>query len=335
MATRLSKDELIDRVLRAVRVCGWNALILAQRHPAKLSIFLDERRQVVLVYIWNLTHGGFPRDPNELRIQVTGIDRFVEEKGAKTLVLGWSEDEQVFAAFDVTKHRRSMRGRSPSLQVRIEALKAAKKNGFAPHHRTGISEVAIAFRPDFISTYVEELEALHLSGKHPSELNTLERIAAADPVEKIVDIPAGPRKTVLQKVQRKVRDARFRTNVLAVYDHRCAVSGIQLDLLDAAHIIPVEHEKGTDELINGICLTPLHHRAFDRALIGIRNDYSIVLNKGKLQELEAIGWDGGVEVFKATLRDQINLPAKREHYPNLEYLLLGQSMRGWSKSDLA
>ena len=49
-----------------------------------------------------------------------------------------------------------------------------------------------------------------------------------------------------------MRDARFRKNVLVAYGYRCAISGIQLDLVDAAHIIPVEHERGTDELRNGI-----------------------------------------------------------------------------------
>ena len=41
--------------------------------------------------------------------------------------------------------------------------------------------------------------------------------------------------------------------------------GIQLGLIDAAHIIPHSNEKGTDDLDNGISLCPLHHRAYDRA----------------------------------------------------------------------
>lgn len=61
----------------------------------------------------------------------------------------------------------------------------------------------------------------------------------------------------------------------------------------------------------------------------------MVLHQGKLSELRAIGWDGGMDVFKATLRDQISLPAKREHYPNREYLLVGQILRGWSKEELS
>ena len=69
--------------------------------------------------IRNLTHGGYPRNPNELRIQVTGVDHFRIEEGAKTLLLGWEEAEQMFAGFDVSKHLISMVGRSPSLQVKI------------------------------------------------------------------------------------------------------------------------------------------------------------------------------------------------------------------------
>jgi putative restriction endonuclease len=138
------------------------------------------------------------------------------------------------------------------------------------------------FRPDFFPTYVSELERLHGTAKHHEDVKILENIAA-DPTEAdIRDIPVGPRRTVLQQIQRKVRDQRFRSNVLRAYDFRCAMSGIQLELLDAAHLIPVEHERGTDELKNGICLSAIHHRAFDQGLVGIRSDYSIVVNKKRL-----------------------------------------------------
>ena len=282
----------------------------------------------------NMTHGGYPRNPNELRIQVTGVDSFRIEEGAKTLLLGWDEEERMFAGFDVTKHLISMAGRSPSLQVRRETVNEAKTKAFFPQTRDN-QEIAIAFRPDFFMAYVQELEELHKTAQQPGELRQLEQIANTDIEREIRDIPAGPRKTVLQQINRKVRDTRFRQNVLTAYGNRCAVSGMQLDLVDAAHIIPVDHERGTDELKNGLCLSALHHRAFDNGLIGIKRDYSVVLNERRMSDLHSIGWDGGAAEFKASLRDQILLPARRAYYPDSDYLVFGQQLRGWLPRQLA
>jgi putative restriction endonuclease len=178
------------------------------------------------------------------------------------------------------------------------------------------------------------MESLHQTAKHAADVKNLETIAASEKKVQIKDVPAGPRKTVLEQIQRKVRDARFRGNVLAAYENRCAISGMQLDLLDAAHIIPVEHKRGTDEVRNGLSVTVLHHRAFDHGLIGIKSDYSIIVNDREMDRLRRIGWDGGEKAFRATLRDQILLPARREYYPEPDYLTFGQSLRGWNERAL-
>jgi putative restriction endonuclease len=325
------KNALIQRFVEAVTLSGWNVLILRDEHPAKLSIFRSEQeRIVILLYIWNMTHGGYPRNPDELRIQITGVDHFELEPDVKTVILGWSEDEKIFAGFDVTKHRTL--GKSPSFQIRKQAVLTAKTKGFSPQEK-GNDEIAIAFRPDFAVTYIQEIEGLHQSASR-QDFITLEQIVDAAAEPEVKEIPAGPRKVTLQQVQRKIRDARFRSNIMSVYENRCSMSGIQLDLLDGAHIIPVEHETGTDEIKNGLCLSSLHHRAFDNGLIGIRTDFKVILNERKLGQLKGMGWDGGVELFKSTLRDHLILPRKAEHYPSKDYLLLGQQLRGWTAKEI-
>jgi putative restriction endonuclease len=327
---RAGKNTLIQRFVGGVELSGWNVLVLAGGHPCKMAMIRGEERHVVLLYIWNMTYGGHPRNADELRIQITGTRFFTEAPGMKTLVLGWSEEERMFAGFDVTKHRTL--GRSPSFQVKRQTLDAAKSCGISPQEK-GNDEIAIAFRPDFAAAYVQELEGLHQSASR-QDLSTLQAIIRTTDEPVVREMPAGPRRTVLQQVQRRIRDARFRSNIMAVYGSRCAMSDIQLGLLDAAHIIPVEHARGTDEIRNGLCLSAIHHRAFDTGLVGIRADYRIVFNERKLHQLRAIGWDGGVDTFKRTLRDRINLPATEAHYPSPEYLLLGQTLRGWLERQL-
>jgi len=48
---------------------------------------------------------------------------------------------------------------------------------------------------------------------------------------------------------------------------RCAVTRIQLRLVEAAHILPVGAPGSIDHVCNGLALSPTFHRAFDDALI--------------------------------------------------------------------
>lgn len=63
--------------------------------------------------------------------------------------------------------------------------------------------------------------------------------------------------------------AFFRAAVLAGYDHRCALTGLDLpELIHASHIIPwADNVPRRADPTNGIALNVLHDRAFDRGLI--------------------------------------------------------------------
>lgn len=79
-------------------------------------------------------------------------------------------------------------------------------------------------------------------------------------------------------VEAVARDARFRLDVVAAYQNRCAITGLSAGdvsrrkaarLLDAAHIRPVG-DRGPDVVGNGLALTPTVHRLFDDGLITVR-----------------------------------------------------------------
>jgi putative restriction endonuclease len=94
------------------------------------------------------------------------------------------------------------------------------------------------------------------------------------------------RKTFETTTIRKARDRAFRNAVLAQYDYRCAfterkfVSPLSARTmgLDAAHVIPV-NDKGSDHPANGLPLTKELHWAFDRGLIGVNIDRTILVPK--------------------------------------------------------
>lgn len=89
--------------------------------------------------------------------------------------------------------------------------------------------------------------------------------------------------------QRKGQDY-FRRMILANYGGRCALTGIDVpQLLLASHIIPwsdKSHKKERLNPCNGICLSALYDKAFDKGLITISpDDYTVRLSSA-LHEYE-------------------------------------------------
>jgi len=138
-------------------------------------------------------------------------------------MLGGKKAEQMFrGGSNVTKHLISMVGRSPSLQVRRPrpVKTKPKQKAFFPQTRDNQENRhrvpgPISLRPTFKNLRNSQ------DAQQPGEMRQLERIANTDIEREIKDIPAGPEKTVLQQINRKVRDARFRQNVLTAYGNRC------------------------------------------------------------------------------------------------------------------
>lgn len=105
------------------------------------------------------------------------------------------------------------------------------------------------------------------------------------------------------------------------------ICGVQLDLVQAAHIVPVSYEKGTDHTSNGMALCALHHYAYDRGLVFVDEDYSIELNERKINKLRAISRDEGLQAFTEALRDLILLPPATSDRPHRDYLSIANSLR--------
>ena len=83
--------------------------------------------------------------------------------------------------------------------------------------------------------------------------------------------------------RRTVRDRIFRTRVLKAYDRRCAFTGFQFingggrAEVEAAHIKSVQ-DKDPDVVQNGIALSGTVHWMFDRGLLTVTDDASIILS---------------------------------------------------------
>ena len=104
-----------------------------------------------------------------------------------------------------------------------------------------------------------------------------------------MDDPVVPfeRPVVERLTNRPYRDVAFRRKVRAAYDYRCAISGLRLrngggrPEVQAAHIRPVERA-GSDSVRNGLALSGTLHWMFDRGLLSVAEDLTILVSRNKV-----------------------------------------------------
>ncbi len=89
------------------------------------------------------------------------------------------------------------------------------------------------------------------------------------------------RPIIQQLTKRKWRDKKFSQNIRIAYDRTCAFTGLRLingkgrPEVEAAHIRPVE-QGGNDWIRNGIALSGTVHWMFDRGLLSLNDDFTIL-----------------------------------------------------------
>ena len=89
------------------------------------------------------------------------------------------------------------------------------------------------------------------------------------------------------------RGEAFKREIPKIYNYTCAITGMRIDsvtdvsMVDACHIVPFSISFD-DSLTNGIALCPNMHRAFDRGLIAIDDDYRVMVSKNFMETFSAL-----------------------------------------------
>lgn len=80
--------------------------------------------------------------------------------------------------------------------------------------------------------------------------------------------------------EQRIKQSFFRRAVLSSYRGRCCMSGLsEPRLLVASHIVPWSKDKANRlNPSNGLCLSAIHDRAFDKGLITLTDDFKIVVS---------------------------------------------------------
>jgi putative restriction endonuclease len=121
----------------------------------------------------------------------------------------------------------------------------------------------------------------------------------------------------LREVKTRVNQNVFRQIVVANYSGKCAITGIDLqELLFASHIIPWsknEVERLNPE--NGICLSALYDKAFDKGLIAVNESYQILISD-KLKKKKQADY---YEKYFAPIENQLLISPQR-YFPKKEFI---------------
>lgn len=114
------------------------------------------------------------------------------------------------------------------------------------------------------------------------------------------------------------RNVAFRREILHLYKEKCCISGLHVSakftitMVDACHIVPFA-ESFNNNPTNGVALSPNLHRAFDRGLLSIDENYRVILSKYFTENLES------PYSFNQFNSSQITLPSLEKFFPSQEY----------------
>ncbi len=166
-------------------------------------------------------------------------------------------------------------GRSPNAVALKLVNFASLDPAIRASGRKGMGNVSAAdraiweeFQGDWNKLVAESQQVLEQIGGFP-----VEEVGISEQVEPLIE--EGQTREVI--TQGRLRQSFFRRSVLSSYRGRCCMSGIADErLLTASHIVPWSLDT-TNRLNprNGLCLSALHDRAFDRFLITVLTDGTI------------------------------------------------------------
>lgn len=260
-----------DTALRIAQLAGPDVVEMedpADGWPALARVQIDGAWVPAALFVGKVWDAHRPsRRAVERRFQNPGQNRPIEiPPGRLPLLIGlWEEDpyievpRPVLALSDATR-REGLLTRHSVFQS-VDALVAAATTGFASSVSDSDEQV-LYFDPRLLGVAsLARADDLQLPGA---------AIAVAVEASGIVEVDD---EAAAERARRAtttiVRDARFGRRVVSAYQGLCALCGLNLGLVEGAHIYPASAPGSPDQPWNGIALCANHHSAFDRHLLHI------------------------------------------------------------------
>lgn len=189
--------------------------------------------------------------------------------GTEPLLLGvWNSDEPTVIVAAEPEIRLGDTTRF-SVLFPERLFREAQQSGWAEPYRNNRGNRHWSFLPPLLPTFIELYQT-----NAPVDPATIQLAAVSSG---LVDTPSAESSArARQAVTRLVRTAKFGQKVVAAYDGKCAMCGLNLDLVVGAHILPVSAVSSVDEIWNSLALCENHHRAFDSHRIWVEPSSRII-----------------------------------------------------------
>jgi predicted restriction endonuclease len=132
---------------------------------------------------------------------------------------------------------------------------------------------------DFAIESYKAIEAVSVEFNSDVELEAQD----AQGSDEVPDYTGGSRTA---QVRARIGQEFFRKAVLSAYSYKCCITGLAVpELLVASHIIPwsVNAENRLNPR-NGLCLSALHDKAFDKGIVTISEECTVRISKRKTVE---------------------------------------------------
>jgi len=136
-------------------------------------------------------------------------------------------------------------------------------------------------------------------------------------IDELGTIDSAQRRYVTVETRRRLHQVMFRGQVLVAYSRRCAVCRLhEPTLLEASHILG-DADGGDPTVTNGLSLCTIHHRAYDRNLLGISADAKVHIARRLLADTDGPMLLHGLQEMHGA---PLTLPDRRLDQPDRESL---------------
>ncbi len=185
---------------------------------------------------------------------------------------------------------------------KVQAVRRLEEEEFAAIVQAGLSQPDDwPDRYDDNSSVVDDLESAQIG---------FEESPQSEFVSEAFDRPI-----IEQITRRKWRDDKFKQHVRLAYDRTCAFTNLRLingkgrPEVEAAHIVPVE-KGGNDWIRNGIALSGTVHWMFDRGMLSMTDDFTILKSRQLNHDVS--------HLLNKDMKARV--PTNPSHQPHPEYL---------------
>lgn len=289
--------------------------------------------------------GNTRTNDDEVRVQIqrSSLDKQLDYRnsGYQTCYLGFFERGDAFIAWDPA-HVESKTAKTVFSEYgRISNYETATVKGADLYfQKSRVLDRHVrhpAFRSEMLGVYLQNLKAFHDFDQNLSQekqvLDLQELVS-----ENIEIYPSGAKSEQTIEIGREKktitisrtgyrRSPAFSKTVRAAYGYACAICGKQMELVQAAHIIPHNHPEGSDTINNGIALCVEHHHLYDSNLILLTPEYRLRVNLEQKKFLERIGQSGGIEEVMKLENQSFNTPTEIQNRPSAENIERANAIR--------